>query len=104
MDVLQDEVVASELDHLLHDASPRVDKILQRLHHLGWKPKGDTPTTIFSQALFVDNYVIVRMNDEIAIPDAIAIAYGQTLNHPVMTKWLAKRGVQILDKAAGVKE
>ena len=44
------------------------------------------------------------MNDEIAIPDAIAVAYGQTLNHPVMTKWLAKRGVQILDKAAGVKE
>ena len=104
MDVLSDEVVANEIDSLLHEASPKVDAILSRLHSLGWKPKDDTSTTIFAQALFVDNYTLIRMNDEISIKDALQIAYGSTLNHPVMTKWLAKRGVAMLDNAAGVKE
>lgn len=101
MDVLQDEVVANELDLLLHEASPRVEAILSRLHQLGWKPKGDTSTTIFAQALFVDNYTVVRMNDEITVPDALAVSYGQTLKHPIMTNWLSKKGVEMLDEKIG---
>ena len=101
---MSDEVVANEIDSLLHEASPKVDAILSRLHSLGWKPHDDTSTTIFAQALFVDNYTIIRLNDDIPISDALQIAYGTTLKHPVMTTWLSKRGVAMLDSAAGVNE
>ena len=104
MDVLQDEVVTDQLDLLLHEASPRVEAILSRLHQLGWKPKDDTTTQIFAQALFVDNYKIVRLNDAVTIQDAIAVAYGHTLKHPVMTNWLSKKGVQMLDESVGGKK
>ena len=101
MDVLQDEVVTDQLDLLLHEASPRVEAILSRLHQLGCNPHGDTSTTIFAQALFVDNYTYIRSTDEISVPDALAVAYGQALKHPVMTNWLSKKGVQMLDEKVG---
>jgi hypothetical protein len=101
--ILSDDEVVNSIDSFLLNCSPDVDRIIERLHQIGWQPKDDMSTTIFAQALFVDNYKIVRMNEDISIPDALQIAYGGTLKHKVVTKWLSKKGVASLDSVAGVR-
>ena len=103
MDILSDEEVVNNLDSLLTNASETIDIIISRLYSLGWQPKDDMSTSLFAQALFIKYYSIIREHEDITVQDALKISYGNTLTHPVITRWLSRKGVSGLDRMAGVR-
>ena len=103
MGYLSDEKLATDLDGLLSVSSPYINQIISRLQELGWSPTGDIPTLAFSQSLYIYNYNKIREDDSVVIEDAIQLALGQTLRHPLITNFLASKGVQGINHATGVK-
>lgn len=99
MGFLDDETLAGEVNLLLLEASPRTEQCLSKLLELGWRPVGELPTLIFAMALLCHYYESSEVGE---VEDSLTLAYARMMNHPVISDFLALKGVQMIDQAAGV--
>ena len=101
MGFLENEVLAGEVNLLLLEASPRVEQVFSDLLALGWRPVGELPTLLFGMALMCHYYEPSEIGE---VEDSLTLAYARMMTHPVISGFLALKGVQMIDQAAGVNE
>jgi hypothetical protein len=99
---LADPEVQGEIDDLLSSAATPSAGLMSRLTSLGWKPEGEVPALLLGLNLFVHYYNKERDEYGTDIPEALDIAYALTLNHSVISRFIAAKTGAAIDGAAGV--
>ena len=98
---LSDVGVQGDVDDLLTSAATPSSNLMNRLISLGWRPDGEVPALLYGLSIFVMYYNQQR-DEGVDIPIAIELAYGATINHPVISKLIASKTGAAIDGAAGV--
>jgi len=101
--ILHDEELLDGIDNLLRTSFNPVNDIQNRLHHLGFIPKGDVPTLIYSWGLFTYFYESHRNtfpND--SIEETLKLTYARLLQNKIVNNYLSIKVSNTIDKAAGV--
>ena len=101
MGFLDDSEVRLAIDDLMSSAVTSSDRLMSRLMELEWKPVGEAHITILALMLLVHHYNDFR-NQSDDIPDCLVNAYVQALNHPTISRYMAKMTADKVGGAAGV--
>ena len=101
MGFLDDSEVRLAIDDLMSSAVTSSDRLMSRLMELEWKPVGEAHITILSLMLIIHHYNDFR-NQSDDIPDCLVNAYVQALNHPTISRYMAKMTADKVGGAAGV--
>lgn len=100
VEFVADAEVAQAIDELLVIASPRVDKVLNRLQQRGFLNTGHGSALMVAIGLLCLRYTQHREGAEIA--DSLNLAVADVLNHPLIQHHLTQATVAGIDQAAGV--
>ena len=100
---LDDQQVRDAIDDLMQSAVTNSDRLMTRLMELDWKPNGEAHITILSLLLIIHHYNFFR-NQSDDIPDCLVNAYVQAMNHPTISRYMAKVTADRVGGAAGVSQ
>ena len=100
---LDDSEVRLAIDDLMQSAVTSSDRLMSRLMELEWKPVQEAHITILALMLLVHHYNDFR-NQSDDIPDCLVNAYVQALNHPTISRYMAKITADKVGGAAGVSQ
>ena len=103
MGFLDDSEVRLAIDDLMSSAVTSTDRLMSRLMELEWKPVGEAHITILSLMLIIHHYNDFR-NQSDDIPDCLVNAYVQAMNHPTISRYMAKMTADKVGGAAGVSQ
>ncbi len=103
MGFLDDSEVRLAIDDLMSSAVTSSDRLMSRLMELEWKPVGEAHITILSLMLIIHHYNDFR-NQSDDIPDCLVNAYVQAMNHPTISRYMAKMTADKVGGAAGVNQ
>ena len=99
---LADPEVQGEIDDLLSSAATPSAGLMSRLTSLGWTAEGEVPALLLGVNLFIHYYNKERDECGTDIPQAIDAAYTMTINHNVISRFIAAKTGAAIDGAAGV--
>ena len=97
MGISSDDEVLSLCDDILSGMAATSRKLMDRLTILGFTPKGQIPTLIFTCFLFVYNYNEARKDS--TITEALEISKAQTFSNPILQKFFAAMSAQTVNGA-----
>ena len=100
---LDDSEVRLAIDDLMSSAVTSSNRLMSRLMELEWKPVGEAHITILSLMLIIHHYNDLR-NQSDDIPDCLVNAYVQAINHPTISRYMAKVTADKVGGAAGVSQ
>jgi len=100
---LDDSEVRLAIDDLMSSAVTSTDRLMSRLMELEWKPVGEAHITILSLMLIIHHYNDFR-NQSDDIPDCLVNAYVQAMEHPTISRYMAKMTADKVGGAAGVNQ
>jgi len=100
---LDDSEVRLAIDDLMSSAVTSSDRLMSRLMELEWKPVQEAHITILSLMLIIHHYNDFR-NQSDDIPDCLVNAYVQAMNHPTISRYMAKMTADKVGGAAGVNK
>ena len=100
---LDDSEVRLAIDDLMQSAVTSSDRLMSRLMELEWKPVGEAHITILSLMLLIHHYNEFRDQSD-DIPDCLVNAYVQSMNHPTISRYMAKIAADKVGGAAGVNQ
>ena len=103
MGFLDDSEVRLAIDDLMSSAVTSSDRLMSRLMELEWKPVQEAHITILSLMLIIHHYNDFR-NQSDDIPDCLVNAYVQAMNHPTISRYMAKMTADKVGGAAGVNQ
>ena len=103
MGFLDDSEVRLAIDDLMSSAVTSTDRLMSRLMELEWKPVGEAHITILSLMLIIHHYNDFR-NQSDDIPDCLVNAYVQAMEHPTISRYMAKMTADKVGGAAGVNQ
>ena len=103
MGFLDDSEVRLAIDDLMASAVTSTDRLMSRLMELEWKPVGEAHITILSLMLIIHHYNDFR-NQSDDIPDCLVNAYVQAMEHPTISRYMAKMTADKVGGAAGVSQ
>ena len=103
MGFLDDSEVRLAIDDLMSSAVTSTDRLMSRLMELEWKPVREAHITILSLMLIIHHYNDFR-NQSDDIPDCLVNAYVQAMNHPTISRYMAKMTADKVGGAAGVNK
>ena len=103
MGFLDDSEVRLAIDDLMSSAVTSSDRLMSRLMELEWKPVGEAHITILSLMLIIHHYNDFR-NQSDDIPDCLVNAYVQAMEHPTISRYMAKMTADKVGGAAGVSQ
>lgn len=103
MGFLDDSEVRLAIDDLMSSAVTSSDRLMSRLMELEWKPVQEAHITILSLMLIIHHYNDFR-NQSDDIPDCLVNAYVQAMNHPTISRYMAKMTADKVGGAAGVNK
>lgn len=103
MGFLDDSEVRLAIDDLMSSAVTSSDRLMSRLMELEWKPVGEAHITILSLMLIIHHYNDFR-NQSDDIPDCLVNAYVQAMEHPTISRYMAKMTADKVGGAAGVNQ
>tara|TARA_R110001592_G_scaffold137975_1_gene356379 strand:+ start:52 stop:366 length:315 start_codon:yes stop_codon:yes gene_type:complete len=95
--ISSDDEVLSLCDDILSGMAATSRKLMDRLTILGFTPKGQIPTLIFTCFLFVYNYNEARKDS--TITEALEISKAQTFSNPILQKFFAAMSAQTVNGA-----
>ena len=101
MGFLDDSEVRLAIDDLMQSAVTSSDRLMSRLMELEWKPVQEAHITILALMLLVHHYNDLR-NQSDDLPECLVNAYVQALNHPTISRYMAKITADKGGGAAGV--
>ena len=97
MGISSDDEVLSLCDDILSGMAATSRKLMDRLTILGFTPKGQIPTLIFTCFLFVYNYNEARKDS--TITEALEISKAKTFSNPILQKFFAAMSAQTVNGA-----
>ena len=100
---LDDSEVRDAVDDLMSSAVSSSNRLMSRLMELEWKPVGEGHITILALMLMVHHYNGFRDQSD-DIPDCLVNAYVQAINHPTISRYMAKATADKVGGAAGVSQ
>ena len=103
MGFLDDQEVRDAIDDLMQSAVTSSNRLMNRLMELEWKPIGEGHITILALMLMIHHYDSFRDQSE-DIPDCLVNAYVQAVNHPTISRYMAKVTADKVGGAAGVSQ
>ena len=96
MGIWSDEVILSLADEILTGMVANSALMMNRLTKLGFVPKGQIPTLVFSCFLFVYNYGEARSNS--TIRESLEIAKAKTFGNPILQRFFADMSAQTVNQ------
>ncbi len=103
MGFLDDSDVRGAVDDLMSSAVTSSNRLMSRLMELDWKPSSEAHITLLALMLMVHHYNDFR-NQSDDIPDCLLNAYVQAINHPTISRYMAKITADKVGGAAGVSQ
>tara|TARA_R110000851_G_scaffold63403_1_gene145142 strand:- start:588 stop:923 length:336 start_codon:yes stop_codon:yes gene_type:complete len=94
---LDDDEVLTLVDEIITSMSATSQGLMNRLTHLGFIPKGQIPTLIFSAFLFVYHYNEARKDSTII--ESLEISKAMTFGNPIFQKFFAEMSAQTVNGA-----
>ena len=101
MDILSDNEIKIGLNDLLNSAHHPIVSLYNRMFSLGFSPKDEMSTLIYSIGIFTVKYNRHIKNHD--VDDAIKLSYNDVLQNKIISSFIARKTMNTIDKAAGVK-
>tara|TARA_R110000823_G_C15765927_1_gene483480 strand:+ start:322 stop:630 length:309 start_codon:yes stop_codon:yes gene_type:complete len=102
VDILTDTELKTGLNNLLISAHHPIISIYDRMFKIGFYPKDEVSTLIYSIGIFTVKYnEYISSND---IDSSIRMSYNDVLKNKIVSSFIANKAVNTVDNMVGVKQ